>query len=99
MAILNAQLQSIVSLRTYVDQTGDEAARAYVAGLDETARRLLPRFDTGCWSLYSLGGNPATAGYHDYHVGLLQTLGRRTGAAVYRDTAARWRGYRDTGGC
>jgi hypothetical protein len=99
MAILNAQMQSLVSLNEYVEQTGNEDARAYAAALDETTKRLLPSFDTGCWSLYSLDGNPATASYHAYHVRLLESLARRTGDPVYRETADRWRGYQEAGGC
>ncbi|MGH3092450.1 MAG: peptidoglycan-binding protein, partial [Gaiellaceae bacterium] len=63
-AILNAQLQSIVSLSEYVDLTGDGDARAVVAGMTAAARALLPRFDTGCWSRYSLDGAPASTTYH-----------------------------------
>jgi D-glucuronyl C5-epimerase C-terminus/Putative peptidoglycan binding domain len=99
LAVLNADLQSIVSLLDYVDLTGNEDARAYAARLDETARSALGRFDTGCWSLYSFGGKPATLEYHTYHVDLLEQLAARTGAPVYRDAAERWRGYLDAGGC
>ena len=98
MAVLNAQLQSIVSLREYVGLSGDEDARAYVAGLLATTTELLPSFDTGCWSLYSLDGNPATDSYHAYHVRLLQRLGHSTGEPALRDAGARWRGYQ-TAGC
>ena len=99
MAVLNAHLQSIVSLGDYVELSGNEDAGAFVAGLVATATALLPSFDTGCWSLYSLDGKPATDSYHAYHVRLLERLGRRTGEAVFRDTGARWRGYQSAGGC
>ena len=99
MAVLNAHLQSIVSLGDYVELSGNEDAGAFVAGLVATATALLPSFDTGCWSLYSLDGKPATDSYHAYHVRLLERLGRRTGEAAFRDTGARWRGYQSAGGC
>ncbi len=99
MAVLNAHLQSIVSLLEYVELSGNEGARAYVTSLDETARTALDRFDTGCWSLYALDGKAATPGYHTYHVELLQRLGRRTGEPEYRETGVRWRGYLEAGGC
>ncbi|HXV33904.1 MAG TPA: D-glucuronyl C5-epimerase family protein [Gaiellaceae bacterium] len=99
LAVLNAHLQSILSLLDYVELTGDEKARAYAAELDRTARSALPSLDTGCWSLYSLGGRPATVAYHSYHVDLLDRLAARTGSDVYRDTGARWRGYLEAGGC
>ena len=99
MAVLNAQLQSIISLSEYATLTGNEDAAAYVADLSETTKSVLGQLDTGCWSLYSLDGNPATASYHAYHVDLLQRLGRRTGDPVWRDFGRRWRGYQEAGGC
>jgi peptidoglycan hydrolase-like protein with peptidoglycan-binding domain len=98
-AILNAQLQSIVSLSEYVDLTGDEHARAVVPRMTAAARTLLARFDTGCWSRYALDGAPASTAYHTYHVSLLQQLARRSGEALWSDTAARWDGYLKSGAC
>jgi hypothetical protein len=42
IAVLNAQLQSLISLSEYVRRSGD--AEAFVAGLSETTRSLLGRF-------------------------------------------------------
>jgi len=39
---------------------------------------MLPRFDTGYWSLYSLGGVEAPLDYHQYVVRLLGILSKRT---------------------
>src|SRR5437868_4550730 len=39
---------------------------------------MLPRFDTGYWSLYSLGGPEAPLDYHQYVVRLLGILSKRT---------------------
>jgi hypothetical protein len=99
IAILNAQLESTVALREYAERTGNEEARAYAAGLSDTTKSVLGQFDTGCWSLYSLDGNPASALYHSYHVELLERLGRLTRDPVYRETGKRWRGYLEAGGC
>jgi hypothetical protein len=90
--ILNAQLQSVVSLRNYVELTGDADARALVAELETASRNLLNRFDTGCWSLYALGGSPASLDYHTYHVSLLNQLARGE-PGLWQETAARWEGY------
>jgi peptidoglycan hydrolase-like protein with peptidoglycan-binding domain len=98
-AILNAQLQTIVSLSEYSSATGDGAAAELVAKLATAARARLARFDTGCWSLYMLDGSPASLAYHRYHVVLLRALGRATGEGIWVETAARWRGYLRAGGC
>jgi peptidoglycan hydrolase-like protein with peptidoglycan-binding domain len=89
-AVLNAQLQTMLSLRDYVRITGDAEARALTERLRETSLRLLPRFDTGCWSLYSLRGEHASVPYHRYHVSLLKQLGRATRDARWTNVAARW---------
>jgi hypothetical protein len=78
LAVLNAQLQTIVSLQDYVTRTGDQAAANLVARLQGAAVGLLPRFDTGYWSLYSLGGAEAPLEYHEYVVRLLTMLSKRT---------------------
>ena len=78
VAVLNAQLQAIVSLQDYATQTGDQQAAALTAQLQGAATALLPRFDTGAWSLYSLGGAEAPLEYHTYVVRLLMLLARRT---------------------
>lgn len=98
-AILNAQLQTIVSLSEYARITGDQEAARFVARLTTAARTLLPRFDTGCWSLYMLAGSPASLAYHTYHVSLLRRLAKETGEEIWATTAERWAGYRRAGGC
>lgn len=99
IAILNAQLQTIVSLSRYAQIIGDTDATAFVGRLSTAAQNLLPSFDTGCWSLYSLGGSPAPLDYHRYHVKLLETLAASTGQAVWAEYAARWKRYLEAGGC
>jgi peptidoglycan hydrolase-like protein with peptidoglycan-binding domain len=99
MPILNAQLQSIVSLREYIEITGDEAARAAVERMDAATRAVLSQFDTGCWSRYSLGGSPASVHYHEYHVTLLKQLAAQTGDPLWSSTAARWGDYLAAGQC
>jgi len=98
MAVLNAQLQSLVSLYDYVKTSGDSLARADVAKMSFATSTLLPQLDTGCWSRYSLGGSPASLHYHTYHVSLLNQLAERTGNPLWSTTAARWGGYLRSGG-
>ena len=76
--VLNAQLQTILSLQDYVAKTGDRAAANLAARLQTAVIGLLPRFDTGYWSLYSLGGPEAPLEYHQYVVRLLTMLSKRT---------------------
>jgi hypothetical protein len=98
MAVLNADLQSLISLGEYVGISGDKAAAATVARMDTAARALIPQFDTGCWSLYALGGSPASLHYHTYHVDLLHQLAAETGDPFWKQTEDRWRGYLSSGG-
>jgi hypothetical protein len=98
IAVLNAQLQTLVSLHDYVEITHDEAAGSAVAKMTSATRGLLGQFDTGCWSRYSLGGAPASLHYHTYHVRLLKELAAKTGDPLWATTAARWEGYLRSGG-
>lgn len=50
IAVLNAQLQSLVSISEYARLTGDTRATAFTRKLDIASRALLPGLDTGCWS-------------------------------------------------
>jgi D-glucuronyl C5-epimerase-like protein/putative peptidoglycan binding protein len=99
IAILNAQLQSIVSLGRYAAITHDRVAQDFVGRLLTAALTLLPQFDTGCWSRYSLDGSPASLDYHTYHVHLLGKLAESTGNSIWATTESRWRGYLDGAGC
>ena len=93
MAVLNAQLQSLVSLRSYSELTGD--AKSLVVALERASRALLRKFDTGCWSRYSLRGRDASVHYHAYHVELLAKLAARDADPLWRTTHDRWERYLD----
>jgi hypothetical protein len=58
--------------------------------LQATAATLLPRFDTGFWSYYSLAKDEATLNYHAYVIQLLNKLGQRTADPTWTDMAARF---------
>src|SRR3954467_14351058 len=90
LIVLNSQLQTVVSLEDYVTQTNDEAAAALAARLHAAAIGMLPRFDTGAWSLYSLNGAEAPLNYHKYVVRLLTILARRTPDATLASYAQRF---------
>ena len=91
--VLNAQLQAALSVGDYAAISGDPAADALAGRLTAAARTLLPRFDTGYWSLYSLRGDESPLDYHDYVIGLLRKLATRTGDAAWREAADRFEGY------
>jgi len=91
--VLNAQLQTAVSLATYGNLSGDTEAAGLAVRMRTTALALLPRFDTGYWSLYSLGGEEASLHYHTYVVSLLRTLAQRTQEQAWSDWYDRFDAY------
>ena len=99
LLILNAQLQTYLSLSDYARVSGDGEARRVAGELLTAARALLPRFDAGCWSRYSLGGALATSHYDAYHVRLLRQVARVTGDRSWASIADRWQQGLEHGGC
>ena len=89
--ILNAQLQSIISLESYAAVAESAAARRLARELAVAARRLLPSFDLGCWARYQLGGAAASLHYQTYHVELLRRLAATHAEPIWRRTYLRWR--------
>ncbi len=91
--VLNAQLQAALSVGDYATISGNAAATAMATRLTAAARSMLPRFDTGYWSLYSLRGDESPLDYHDYVIGLLRKLASRTGEVVWQEAARRFQDY------
>ena len=91
--VLNAQLQAIVSLGEYARATDDPNASALASALAASAQALLPRFDTGDWSLYELGGADASRDYQTLVTSLLAKLAAQTGDPFWIDTAQRFHDY------
>jgi len=89
--ILNAQLQSIISLGSYAAVAESAAARRLTDELAVATRRLLPSFDLGCWARYQLGGGGASLHYQTYHVELLRRLAAIRAEPIWRRTYVRWR--------
>ena len=75
--VLNAQLQSAISLADYAKATSDSGASDLAAALQSAAARALPFFSNGYWSYYQLPSDPSPVNYQDYVVQLLQTMARR----------------------
>ena len=88
--ILNAQLQSIISLGSYAAGRR-QCRRAPPRGeLALATQRLLPSFDLGCWARYQLGGAAASLHYQTYHVELLRRLAAIRAEPIWRRTYLRW---------
>jgi hypothetical protein len=91
--IINAFLQSLIGLYDYASITGDRRARRLFLAAEPTARRELPRNDTGDWSTYSFAGAESTREYHELLRELSASLCNRLREDVYCDTARRFREY------
>jgi hypothetical protein len=85
--VLNAQLQTVVSLQSYAQATQDPDATTLAASLERSAAEMLGRFDTGYWTYYALPNDPSPLDYQQYVVQLLQRLAKadpRFAAAAVR---------------
>jgi hypothetical protein len=91
--VLNAQLQATLSLLQYADDTGTAAAKALAQRMSRAAQVLFPRFDTGDWSLYELGGAYATKEYQLFVTQILAKLAARTQDPFWVDASQRFHGY------
>jgi hypothetical protein len=89
--VLNAQLQSVISLQTYAQATGDATAASLAARMEGAAAATVSRFDTGYWTYYSLAGNPSPLSYQKFVVQLLKKLAPSD--SRFADAAARFAAY------
>jgi hypothetical protein len=91
--VLNAQLQAILSLLEYAKTSEDGQASALAGQLSASAQALFPRFDTGDWSRYQLGGAYASRAYQTFVTDLLAKLARQTQDPFWVDASQRFRAY------
>lgn len=91
--ILNAQLQTIVSLTEYGRTSGNPDATALAQRLDAAAKAMFPRFDTGDWSLYELRGSHASLSYEQFVTELLAKLASQTSDPFWVAAAQRFQDY------
>ena len=92
LLVLNGFLQSLIGLYDHAELTDSPLARRLFATGDREARRMVPRYDTGSWSLYDLRSR-STPDYHLLVTQFLERLCERTRATVYCDTAERFASY------
>jgi heparosan-N-sulfate-glucuronate 5-epimerase len=78
-------------LQLFSDPKVQKVLEASVQGIEE----LLPQFDTGYWSLYSLGyrWDIASRHYHHVHVRLFRDLGKLLNNAQFSNYAGKWEKY------
>lgn len=95
LRVLNAFLQAVSGLFDYSLITGDERGLRLFERGDRAARRELKRYDTGAWSLYSMGGRESTLSYHELVTEFLGNLCERTGHESYCDREQRFEDYLD----
>jgi D-glucuronyl C5-epimerase C-terminus len=93
--VINGFVQALVGLYDLGKIAGDADAQAlYVEG-ERVARRELPTFDTGAWSLYSRGSSEheSDLSYHQLLRSFLRSMCDRTDDPVYCDTELRFAQY------
>ncbi len=91
LPVLNAQLQTVISLQSYATTAEDADAAALALRMQRAAAATLPRFDTGYWSYYALPNDPSPLDYHEYVVQLLQRL--KSADSRFADAAVRFAAY------
>jgi hypothetical protein len=97
--ILNGFIQSLVGLYDFAALTGDATARSLFDSGDLAARKQVPMFDTGAWSLYSRSGTSKPESDLSYHTLLrdfLAQLCKRTATIQYCSAAQHFTQYLKT---
>ena len=95
LRVLNGFLQALVGLSDFAGYANDERARGLFADGDRVARREVPGYDTGAWSLYSRGDvtHESDLCYHRLLTGFLRGLCTRTEQPVYCETESNFARY------
>jgi hypothetical protein len=91
LVVLNAQLQSVLSLQTYANASADSDAATFASAMEQAAATDLRLFDTGYWTYYSLARNPSSLSYQSYVVQLLRRL--KSEDPRFDAAATRFAGY------
>jgi hypothetical protein len=94
LRVLNAFAQTITGLYDYAKTAKDDRAKRLFRLGDRSARREVPRYDTGAWSLYSQGGAESNLNYHNVVTDFLSNLCTRTKTPVYCRTKDRFQAYK-----
>ena len=93
LRVLNGFLQALIGLHDYAKLEDSPKAWALFRAGERAARREVPRFDTGAWSLYSQGGAESDLSYHRLVRDFLRGLCERTQSTLYCRKEKRFTGY------
>jgi len=93
LRILNGFVQSLIGLHDMAALSHSARAKRLFAAGDGAARRAVPAYDTGAWSLYARGGREAPLHYHELVTTLLGQLCDRVRRAAYCEAERRFAGY------
>jgi len=92
----NAYAQSILGLDVYARNSGDTTAASLVSQAVDAARQILPKYDTGAWSLYyrtpRRPGHESDLSYHQLFESFLAEMCDRW-QAPFCDLAANFQRY------
>jgi hypothetical protein len=93
--VINGFIQALVGLYDLGKIAGDPDAQALYTEGERVARRELPTYDTGAWSLYSRGSieHESDLSYHQLLRSFLRSMCTRTQDPVYCDTELRFAQY------
>jgi hypothetical protein len=93
--VINGFLQALTGLYDLGRISGDPEAQALYAEGERVARRELPTYDTGAWSLYSTGSSTheSDLSYHQLLRSFVHNMCTRTRDPVYCDTELRFARY------
>jgi len=95
LRVLNAFAQTLNGLFDYATISGHARALRLFDKGERSLRAELADYDTGAWSLYSLGGAEATTEYHGLASDFLGNLCDRLGPGTYCDAATRFELYEE----
>jgi hypothetical protein len=93
--VINGFLQALVGLYDLGKIAGDPDAQALYTEGERVARRELPTYDTGAWSLYSRGSieHESDLSYHQLLTSFVHSMCTRTDDPVYCDTELKFAQY------
>jgi heparosan-N-sulfate-glucuronate 5-epimerase len=99
--ILNGCLYGLFGVFEFAQTFEDREIARLIDAVLITLEAVLPRYDTGYWSRYSLGmrWNLASPYYHGVHVAQLERMATLFNRPMFRDVARRWARFGESRWC